>query len=83
MQVLAATSESTLEEWLSHLQASVTAHTPPEAMEAKAGAARLLRPLMLAQMHSEGARARMPAAGGCRFSRTSDERVLCVPRQGK
>jgi len=53
-KVLAATSESTLEEWLSHLQASVTAHTPPEAMEAKAGAARLLRPLMLAQMHSEG-----------------------------
>lgn len=53
-QVLAAESAETLDSWREKLEDSVRRHTPAEAVEAKAEAARLLRPLILAQMHSEG-----------------------------
>ena len=52
-QVLSATSEETMEQWLSALDASVAQHSSPALLESKREAAHQLKPLMAAQLFHE------------------------------
>jgi hypothetical protein len=53
LKVLSATSDETLEQWVSALEASVQEHTTPALLEEKHQAAQELKPLLTAQLLRE------------------------------